>query len=135
MNLIRVAAVAGLVLGSLAMHGAAAAALVSGGQGSGDVEMVLGDAASTKRAAVVVGGATDVRQDSVLGGLSPDATVGYANVVPDSVDRSFPGSGAEPMALEVVPLPAALWLFGSAFLGLCWLGRRSGTGGVGTLPR
>ena len=37
--------------------------------------------------------------------------------------------------VEVVPLPAAIWLFASAFLGLCWLGRRSGAGGVGTLPR
>lgn len=33
-----------------------------------------------------------------------------------------------------VPLPAAAWLFGSAFLGLCWLGRRAGTRGVGMLP-
>jgi hypothetical protein len=35
---------------------------------------------------------------------------------------------------SVVPLPAAAWLFGSAFLGLCWLGRRSATRGVGMLP-
>jgi SAM-dependent methyltransferase len=36
---------------------------------------------------------------------------------------------------QLVPLPAAIWLFGSAFLGLCWLGRRSAVGGVGMLPR
>ncbi|MFL5332652.1 MAG: hypothetical protein ACJ8H8_05635 [Geminicoccaceae bacterium] len=34
----------------------------------------------------------------------------------------------------VVPLPAAAWLFGSAFLGLCWLGRRAGMRGAGMLP-
>ena len=34
-----------------------------------------------------------------------------------------------------VPLPAAVWLFGSAFLGLCWLGRRAGMRGVGMLPK
>ena len=40
-----------------------------------------------------------------------------------------PGTG-----VGVVPLPAAAWLFGSAFVGLCWLGRRAATGPVGTLP-
>ena len=34
----------------------------------------------------------------------------------------------------LTPLPAAAWLFGSAFLGLCWLGRRNATGAVGMLP-
>jgi len=36
--------------------------------------------------------------------------------------------------LSVVPVPAAVWLFGSAFLGLCWLGRRAGTRVIGMLP-
>ncbi len=35
----------------------------------------------------------------------------------------------------LTPIPAAAWLFGSAFLGLCWLGRRNATGAVGMLPR
>jgi hypothetical protein len=39
------------------------------------------------------------------------------------------------LRISTVPLPAAAWLFGSAFLGLCWLGRRSAIAGVGMLPR
>jgi hypothetical protein len=36
--------------------------------------------------------------------------------------------------VSAVPVPGAAWLFGSAFLGLCWLGRRAGMRGVGMLP-
>ena len=93
MNLIRVAAVAGLVLGvGDAWCGGSRSRLRRPGLRR------YRNGAWRRRfyeRAAVVSVAPPIRQDSVLGGLSPDASVGYANVVPGSVDRSFPGSGAE----------------------------------------
>jgi choice-of-anchor C domain-containing protein len=58
-----------------------------------------------------------------------NVTVGFANPLAGPY-----GPAIDNVSLSAVPLPAAAWLFGSAFLGLCWLGRRSGTRGVSMLP-
>ena len=73
----------------------------------------------------------------------PHPTGSFANlaIASDGPSAASPASGASDgsdgavMKVQVVPIPAALWLFASAFLGLCWLGRRSATSGVGMLPR
>jgi hypothetical protein len=62
------------------------------------------------------------------------------NLIAGNNKIQFAASGTNPTYggfidnVVLTPLPAAAWLFGSAFLGLCWLGRRAGTRGVGMLP-
>ena len=132
-ELIRVAAVAGLVLGGSATAWCGGSrSRLSGGHGFGDAAMMLSDAASTERAGVAVGPSVRIAYWLICRRTLPWVTPTSFRA---AVNGNFRDNGAETMALEVVPLPAALWLFGSAFLGLCWLGRRSATSGVGTLPR
>jgi hypothetical protein len=40
------------------------------------------------------------------------------------VNSSFGGSVAVGIAYNIVPIPAAVWLFGSALAGLGWIRRR-----------
>ena len=67
---------------------------------------------------------------------SPSTLIfGGAAVNSSLIEAKLDGGDLMPAAVAIVPLPAAAWLFGSAFLALCWLGRRSGMRGVGMLPR
>src|SRR5262245_45216151 len=60
---------------------------------------------------------------------------GAAAVNSSLIEAKLAGGDLMPAGVAIVPLPAAAWLFGTAFLALCWLGRRSGSRGVGMLPR
>ena len=133
---------AAVVCGGLALSGISDAAVQIGPAGElGDpnprVTPVGANGASIARHGL--GG--DLERSGQRSPLHPAG--GFANlyiskdgtVTASSPANSAAESDAAVIDAQLVPLPAAIWLFSSAFLGLCWLGRRSAISGVGMLPR
>src|SRR5262245_18516121 len=112
----------------------AAAALILTQDATGDVFQV---STSNTTADVLQDQAKIGNASPDRGGLSSSSLAFSGVVVTPSPVGTVKLNGGDVMFADIAtsPLPAAVWLFGSAFLGLCWLGRRSGMRGVGILPK